>query len=75
MARLQEEAGCFVLRTKVSTAGDMAHSARDLLTVTKEQQGTEQNDGFLQDPVMVTSLFLKKPERIEALGRIFWLAL
>jgi transposase len=59
----------------VPTAGDLAPSARDLLTVYKEPHGTEQHDGFLKDPVMVNSLFLKKPERIEVLGRIFLLAL
>jgi transposase len=75
IARLQEEAGCFVLLTNVPTTGDLAHSARDLLTVYKEQHGTEQNYGFLKDPVIVNSLFLKKPERIEALGLILLLAL
>jgi transposase len=75
IARLEEEAGCFVLLTNVPTAGDLAHSARDLLTVYKDQHGTEQNYGFLKDPVIVNSLFLKKPERIEALGLILLLAL
>jgi transposase len=75
IARMEEEAGCFVLLTNVPTAGELAHSARDLLTVYKEQHGTEQNYGFLTDPVIVNSLFLKKPERIEALGLILLLAL
>jgi transposase len=75
IARLEEEAGCFVLLTNVPTTGDLAHSARDILTVYKDQHGTEQNYGFLKDPVMVNSLFLKKPERIEALGLILLLAL
>ena len=75
IARREEEAGCFVLRTNVPTAGALAHSARDILTVYKEQHGTEQNYGFLKDPVIVNSLFLKKPERIEALGLILLLAL
>jgi transposase len=75
IARLEEEAGCFVLLTNVPTAGDLLHSARDLLTVYKDQHGTEQNYGFLKDPVIVNSLFLKKPERIEALGLILLLAL
>jgi len=75
IARLEEEAGCFVLLTNVPTARDMAHSARDILTVYKDQHGTEQNYGFLKDPVIVNSLFLKKPERIEALGLILLLAL
>jgi len=75
IARLGEEAGCFVLLTNVPTAGDLAHSARDLLTVYKDQHGTEQNYGFLKDPVIVNSLFLKKEERIEALGLVLLLAL
>ena len=75
IARMEEEAGCFVLLTNVPTAGELAHSARDILTVYKEQHGTEQNYGFLKDPVIVNSLFLKKPDRIEALGLILLLAL
>lgn len=73
--RREEEAGCFVLLTNVPTTGHLAHSARDILTVDKEQHGTEQNYGFLKDPVIVNSLFLKKPERIEALGLVLLLAL
>jgi len=75
ITRLEEAAGCFVLLTNVPTAGDLAHSARDLLTVYKDQHGTEQNYGFLKDPVIVNSLFLKKEERIEALGLVLLLAL
>jgi len=75
IARLEEEAGCFVLLTNVPTAGDLAHSASDILAGYKDQYGTEQNYGFLKDPVIVNSLFLKKPERIEALGLILLLAL
>src|SRR5712692_7731906 len=75
IGRLEAETGCFVLLTNVPTAGNLAHSAREILTVSKEQHGTEQNYGFLKDPVIVNSLFLKKPERIEALGLILLLAL
>ena len=75
MARMEEEAGCVVLLTNVPTTGELAHSARDILTVYKEQHGTEQNYGFLKAPVIVNSLCLKKPERIEALGLILLLAL
>jgi transposase len=75
IGRMEEEAGCFVLLTNVPTAGNLAHSARDILSVYKEQHGTEQNYGFLKDPVIVNSLFLKKPERIEALGLVLLLAL
>ena len=65
-----EEAGCFVLLTHVSPVGDLAHSVRDLLTAYTNQPGPEQNYGFLKDPVIVNSRCLKKPERLEALGRI-----
>jgi transposase len=75
LVHMEEEAGCFVLLTNVPTAGALAHSARDILTVYKDQHGTEQNYGFLKDPVIVNSLFLKKPERIEALGLVVLLAL
>src|SRR5262245_13253476 len=75
IGRMEAEAGCFVLLTNVPTAGNLAHSAREILTVYKEQHGTEQTYGFLKDPVIVNSLFLKKPERIEALGLVLLLAL
>src|SRR5499433_2626025 len=75
ISRMEEEGGCFVLLTNVPTAGHLAHSAREILAVYKEQHGTEQNYGFLKDPVIVNSLFLKKPERIEALGLVLLLSL
>ncbi len=64
-----------MLLTNVPTAGTLAHSARDILTVYKEQHGPEQHYGLLKDPVMVHSLFPKKPECIEALGLMLLLAL
>jgi transposase len=75
IARKRQEAGCFVLLTNVPTVGEMAHSARAVLPAYKEQHGIEQNYGFLKDPLIVNSLFLKKPERIEALGLVLLLAL
>jgi hypothetical protein len=75
IARKTQETGCFVLLTNVPTAGEMAHTARDVLRAYKEQHGIEQNFGFLKDPLIVNSLFLKKPERIEALGLVLLLAL
>jgi transposase len=75
IARKTQETGCFVLLTNVPTAGDMAHQARDVLRAYKEQHGIEQNFAFLKDPLIVNSLFLKKPERIEALGLVLLLAL
>ncbi|MBA0083605.1 MAG: transposase, partial [Acidobacteria bacterium Pan2503] len=73
--RREEEAGCFGLLTKVPTVGPRAPRARDLLTVSKEPHGPEQNYGFLKAPVRVTSLFLKKPARLEALGVVLVLSL
>lgn len=73
--QLEEEAGCFVLLPNVSPVGDLAHSVRDILTADQNQHGTEQNYGCLNDPVIVNSLFLKKPESIEALGLILLPAL
>jgi transposase len=75
IARKVQEMGCFVLLTNVPTAGEMAHSAPEVLQAYKEQHGVEQNFAFLKDPVIVNSLFLKKPERIEALGLVLLLAL
>jgi transposase len=75
MACRLEETGCFVLLTNVPTVGEMAHQAGDVLRAYKEQHGIEQNFGFLKDPLIVNSLFLKKPERIEALGLVLLLAL
>jgi hypothetical protein len=66
----RQETGCFVLLTHVPTTGEMGHRAGAILQADKEQHGIAQNDGFLQDPLIVNSLFLKKPERIEALGLV-----
>jgi transposase len=75
IARKVQELGCFVLLTNVPTAGEMAHRAGEVLQAYKEQHGVEQNFAFLKDPIIVNSLFLKKPERIEALGLVLLLAL
>ena len=75
MRRKSDEAACFVLLTNVPREGAMGHSAKELLQVYKNQHGIEQNYAFLKDPLIVNSLFLKKPERIEALGSVLLLAL
>ena len=41
-----------------------------LLELYKNQSGIEQNFRFLKDPVIVNSIFLKKPSRIEVLGLV-----
>jgi transposase len=75
MRRKSDEAACFVLLTNVPRDGDMGHNATEILQAYKNQHGIEQNYAFLKDPLIVNSLFLKKPERIEALGLVLLLAL
>lgn len=66
----REQAGCFVLLTNTPMEGDMGHTSKDVLMAYKEQHGIERDFGFLKDPLIVNDLFLKKPERVEALGFI-----
>ena len=73
VSTFRKEAGCFVLITNVSRETEGAQSAynsKDILESYKDQYGIEQDFGFLKDPVIVNSVFLKKPERIEVLGLI-----
>lgn len=69
---LKEQAGCFVIITNVLIS---QHSSCDILKIYKEQHGIEKNFGFLKDPLIVNDLFLKRKERIEALGFILVLSL
>lgn len=73
--RAEKETGCFVLVTNVLDEGPSAMSGRELLAAYKDQHYIERNFGFLKDPVIVNSLFLKTPSRIEALGLILVLSL
>ena len=77
MATLREEAGCFVLVTKVPRVQEQegGYDSRATLQTDKEQHGMERNFGFLKDPAIVDSLFLDIPERLEALGLILLTAL
>ncbi len=58
-----------------SVTGIGSVSARELLTIYKDQHTVENNFAFLKDPVFVIALFLKSPRRIEALGLVLILAL
>jgi len=69
------EAGCFVLISNRPIQGNDAQSSKELLQSYKDQDGIERNFKFLKDPLIVNDLFLKKPQRIEALGMILLLAL
>jgi transposase len=79
IAQAKEEAGCFVLITNVPHEGPpgspVPYDGKTVLEAYKDQHGIERNFGFLKDPVIVNSLFLKRPERIEALGLILLIAL
>ena len=75
VARLKEEAGCFVLITNVPAHGDNGYDSQAILRTYKDQYGIEQNFGFLKDPMIVNSVFLKKPQRIEVLGLVLLISL
>jgi len=75
VSRLKEEAGCFVLITNVPAHGDNGYDSRAILKAYKDQYGIEQNFGFLKDPMIVNSVFLKKPQRIEVLGLVLLISL
>ena len=73
---LRIKAGCFVLLTNLSEPEFISKwPAHELLRLYKSQSGIEQNFGFLKDPVIVNSIFLKMPHRIEALGLVLLIAL
>ena len=75
VARLRQEAGCFVLLSNVPAQGSHARTGPDLLRAYKDQHAIERNFSFLKDPLIVNDLFLKKPGRIEALGAILLISL
>ena len=68
--RRRQLAGCFVLLTNVALEGDDGYSAEQILRTYKDQHAIENNLGFLKDDQIVNAIFLKRPERIEALGLI-----
>jgi len=61
--------------TNVAKDGKESYDAKEILKAYKDQYGIEQNFGFLKDPVIVNSIFLKRPERIEVLGLVLLLSL
>lgn len=76
IAPLKLGAGCFVLLSNVPECFQGRQwSAPQLLSQYKEQYGIEKNFGFLKDPVIVNSVFLKKNERIEVLGMVLLISL
>jgi len=68
-------AGCFILLTNVPETGKDALNSKELLRTYKGQYGLESGFAFLKDPLVVNDTFLKKPNRIDALGMILVIAL
>jgi hypothetical protein len=79
IALMKEQAGCFVLITNVAPDGPPGsatpYDGQAILQAYKDQNGIEHNFSFLEDPVPVNAVFLKRPERIEAPGLILVLSL
>ena len=73
--RRRQLSGCFVLLSNVPSEGDDGYSAEKILRTYKDQHAIENNFGFLKDDQIVNAIFLKKPERIEALGLILLISL
>jgi transposase len=65
--RERERRSAFVLVT--TTAREQA-DARELLLEYKQQGSIERRFAFMKDPEVVDSFFVKKPERVEALGYV-----
>ena len=73
---LREEAGCFVLLSNLISPSEKSEwDAEGLLRLYKDQSGIEQNFGFLKNPVIINSVFLKKNSRIEVLGMVLLISL
>jgi transposase len=70
----QQRAGRFILATNVLESEQL--SAQQALQEYKGQQGNERGFRFLKDPMFfASSVFLKSPERIMALGMVMGLCL
>lgn len=74
IATESNQAGRFVLATNVLDAEELSND--QLLDKYKEQQSAERGFGFLKDPLFFTdSVFLKSPERVEAIALLMGLCL
>ena len=74
VAAEQQQAGRFILATNV--IDDQQLTNDEMVIKYKNQQAAERGFGFLKDPMFFTdSVFLKSPERIEALALVMGLCL
>ena len=70
----KSQAGRFILATNVLDEAEL--TAEEMLSKYKDQQSVERGFRFFKDPYFLTdSVFLKSPQRIEALGLIMGLCL
>jgi transposase len=74
IAKETTASGRFILATNVLDASQL--NSDEMIVKYKEQQAAERGFGFLKDPLFFTdSVFLKSPERIEALTLVMGLCL
>ena len=74
IACITKASGRFILATNVLDAEQL--NPDEMIVKYKEQQAAERGFGFLKDPLFFTdSVFLKSPERIEALTLVMGLCL
>jgi transposase len=73
MAESKRRASCFVLITNLLDT--QAWPDRQVLLEYKQQTKVEQHFAFLKDAKVVGPVYLKKPERVQALAYVFLLAL
>ena len=69
--RTRVRLSCFVLITNL----DQSYSSHEVLKQYKAQSKVETSFKFLKDPLFVGPVFLKKPERVEALAYVLLMAL
>jgi transposase len=74
VAKATKASGRFILATNVLDASQL--NPDEMIVKYKEQQAAERGFGFVKDPLFFTdSVFLKSPERIEALTLVMGLCL
>lgn len=69
--RTQERLSCFVLITNL----DQSYNPHEVLKQYKAQSNVETSFKFLKDPLFVGPVFLKKPDRVQALAYVLLMAL
>lgn len=72
IADLKARAGCFVLITNIPSDPEWPDEA--IVREYKEQTVVEQHFAFIKNPKIVGPLYLKDPERIDALAYVFLMA-